>query len=277
MKKDLQKKLNAYAAAAGTLALAGAADAQIAYTDINPDTIVHDTLTYNLDFDNNGQPELTFITSQYTTSYGTVNFAIVQVSGNANNAVIGSLYSSQYPFPFAMNNGDSISGTNTNWQAASVNSGTQYLGAVSGSYTFCNWLGATDKYLGVRFMIGSNIHYGWARLSVSANADTIIVKDYAYEILPGIGLTAGQMVGIHTEEALGHIRIFSSSNTVVINNPEFNQGGNVRIYNSTGELVYESPANEETMRISLEGKAAGIYLVQFMRGDEQVSRKVYIH
>ena len=277
MKKGIQKKLNAYAAAAGTIALAGAADAQIAYTDINPDTIIHDSLVFNLDFDNNGQPELRFETVMSTGSSYDVNLALVNVTGNANNAILGSLYAANYPFPFAMNNGDSISGTNTNWRAATVNSGIQYLGVVYGSNTYANFLGVSDKYIGVRFMIGSNTHYGWVRLSVTANADSITIKDYAYEVLPGVGLTAGQLTGIHTPQANSNISIFSSANTVVVNNAEFEKGGLVRIVNTLGETVYESSVNEATMRISLEGKATGIYFVEVVTGDMRTTKKVYIY
>jgi hypothetical protein len=277
MKKELQKKLNAYAAAAGTIVAAGAAHAQINYVDINPDTILHDSLVYNLDFDNNGQPELRFETVVYQASFGTVHLAQVNVLGDTTNAVLGSLYSSQYPLPFALNNGDSISGTNPSWNAQPMNNGLQYLGINVMTYNYGNWLGATDKYLGVRFKIGTETHYGWVRLSVTSIADSIIIKDYAYEALPNIGLTAGQTVGIHDHSALGNVRIFSSANTVVVNNPEFAKGGTIRILNTIGETVYEGQATDETTRISLEGSPVGIYLVQFIRDGQSFTQKVYIH
>lgn len=277
MKKELQKKLNAYAAAAGTIAAAGAANAQVVYTDINPDTVLHDSLIYNLDFDNNGQPELRFETVSYQTSSGNINLAVVNVLGNANNAVLGSLYSSSYPFPFSMNNGDSISSTNTNWQAQTMNNGIQYLGAVYGTYTFANWLGVNDKYLGVRFRIGANTHFGWVRLSVTSNADTITIKDYAYQTLPGVGITAGQLVGMPKYSDNQNISIFASQNTVVIRNTEYNKGGIVRIVNTMGETISETAITEENMRISLDGKASGIYFVEVVRNDERFTKKVYIH
>lgn len=277
MKKELQKKLNAYAAAAGTIAAAGAANAQVIYTDINPDTVLHDSLIYNLDFDNNGQPELRFETVSYQASSGFVNLALVNVLGNTNNATLGSLYSSSYPFPFSMNNGDSISGNNTNWRPASINSGVQYLGVVYGTYTFANWLGVSDKYMGVRFRIGANTHYGWVRLSVTSNADTITIKDYAYQEMPGVGITAGQLVGMPQYSQNNNINIFASQNTVVIRNTEFDKGGVVRVMNTLGETISETAITEENMRISLEGKAAGIYFVEVVRNDERFTKKVYIN
>ena len=273
MKKGIQAKLNAYAAAAGTIALAGAADAQIVYTDINPDTIVHDSLIYVLDFDNNGQPELQFNTGASSSAY----FATVEVLGNASNAIIGSLYAAAYPFPTAMNNGDSISFTNTGWQNQGVNNGVQNLGVVYGSSTYANWVGVNDKYLGVRFSIGANTHYGWVRLSVSASVANITIKDYAYQTLPGVGITAGQLVGIPTAPQNNNINVSASANTVVINNTESEKGGVVRIVNTLGQSVYESAVTEENMRISLEGQAPGIYFVEVLRDGSHFTKKIYIY
>ena len=276
MTKELQKKLNNYAAAVGTIAAAGSASAQVVYVDINPDTVVHDSIVYNLDFDNNGQPELRFETVTYQGSSDIIYFATVNVLGNTTNATLGSLYASSYPFPFSMNNGDSISGTNTNWQPASVNA-TQYLGAVYGTYTYANWLGVNDKFLGVRFRIGANTHYGWVRLSVSSGADTITIKDYAYQTLPGVGITAGQLVGIPKYTDNSNIAIFASQNTVVVRNSEYQKGGVVRIMNTIGQTISETAITEENMRISLEGQTPGIYFVEVIRNDERFTKKVYIH
>lgn len=277
MKKGIQAKLNAYAAAAGTIALAGAADAQIVYTDINPDTVIHDSLIYVLDFDNNGQPELRFQTILSSGSSSSAQLATATVLGNASNAVIGSLYAANYPFPSAMNNGDSINVSNTGWQNAAINGGVQYLGVVYGSSTYANWLGQNDKYMGVRFSIGANTHYGWVRLSVSTGADTITIKDYAYQTLPGVGLTAGQLVGIPTAPVNNNVNVFASANTVVINNTESEKGGTVRILNTLGQSVYESAVTGENMRISLEGQTPGIYFVEVIREDVHYTKKIYIY
>jgi hypothetical protein len=277
MKKELQKKLNVYAAAAGTLAVAGAANAQVVYTDINPDTVLHDSLFYNLNMDNAGLPEFRFETIEYQLSSGVANIAAVGPISNANNAILGSLYSSSIPVPFSMNNGDSISGTNANWQDQTVNGGAQYLAGVYGSYSIGNWIGVNDKYMGVRFRIGTNTHYGWVRLSVSAGADTITIKDYAYQTLPGVGITAGQLVGLPKYSDNQNISIFASQNTVVLRNTEHDKGGIVRIVNTMGETISETAITEENMRISLDGKAAGIYFVEVLRNDERFTKKVYIH
>lgn len=278
MNKNLQRKLSAYAATtAGAVALGGTADAQIVHVDINPDVVVHDTVYYDLDLNGDGINELHFNVEGYGTSYGPVRLVEVSVTGNNNNAVLGSLLYGYYPAPFAKNSGDSISSTGTIWNNGSVNGGLQYLGVVTPYGNYGNWIGATDKYLGVRFQIGSNTHYGWVRLSVTAGGDSIIIKEYAYQMLPGVGLTAGQLVGINDAGEVDPIVIFATGTTVVMQNTGYDKGGKVRVYNTSGQTVYESALTEDYMNISLAGESTGIYFVEVARGNgTRVVRKVYV-
>ena len=58
------------------------------------------------------------------------------------------------------------------------------------------WKNADDRYLGVKFSIKGNIHYGWVRLSVSrpSRIDAVITG-YAYETIPGKAIIAGRTKG----------------------------------------------------------------------------------
>ena len=48
-----------------------------------------------------------------------------------------------------------------------------------------------DKYLGLRFIIKGQTHYGWARLDVLSLSHWVI-KDYAYNATPNKPILAGQ-------------------------------------------------------------------------------------
>lgn len=279
MNKNVQRKLSAYAATtAGAVALAGSADAQVIHVDINPDTAAHDSVYYDLDMNGDAIPELHFTAFDYQTPYGLVNIAEVDVLGDTNNAVMGSLYYGYYPFPFALNNGDSVSGTSPDWQNKTINNGVQYLGVMSAYGNYANWIGVSDKYLGVRFKIGANTHYGWVRISVTADVDSIIIKEYAYQLLPGVGITAGQLVGTGPDAQNDPIRIFASGNTIVLQNTQVEKGGNVRIYNTTGQAVYEGKLTSDNMRIGLDNSAPGIYFIEVVRPDgSRAVRKVYVN
>src|SRR4029079_6070694 len=52
--------------------------------------------------------------------------------------------------------------------------------------------GGTDHYLGLRFSDGTDTFYGWIRCDVANHAESLTVKDYAYNANPNEGLFAGQ-------------------------------------------------------------------------------------
>lgn len=272
MKHTLRNKLNIYTAAAGAVAIAGTADAQVIYTDVNPDTVINNFQTYLLDIDNNGQHEMSMEVIRYPGGDQMIRLGVQPV-----NAILGSLYQANYPLPFALDNGDSVSATTPGWQNGTVNSGAQYLAVLYGSQTFGNWVGVNDKYLGIRFRIGQNTHYGWARLAVAATGDTLTIKDYAYQAIPGLGITAGDMVAAIPANSLqDSLTIFSSSNTVIIRNSSNDPSGTVRILNTLGQCIHQTPVNGPNMRISLEGHPPGIYLVEVSDDKNRMVKKVYL-
>ena len=59
------------------------------------------------------------------------------------------------------------------------------------SIYFGPWQQLTDSYLGLRFQIGSQQHYGWARLDVDIVFPYFTIKDYAYEATPNTSILAG--------------------------------------------------------------------------------------
>jgi hypothetical protein len=52
-----------------------------------------------------------------------------------------------------------------------------------------NWVNVTNRYLGVKFQISGEIHYGWIRMTEHCNNGTI--TGYAYETVPDQPLDAG--------------------------------------------------------------------------------------
>jgi hypothetical protein len=56
------------------------------------------------------------------------------------------------------------------------------------------WDKVRNRYLGLKFMISGEVHYGWARLSVTCSKGSTSgrLSGYAYETIPNQGLKAGQ-------------------------------------------------------------------------------------
>jgi hypothetical protein len=65
--------------------------------------------------------------------------------------------------------------------------------------------GVKNRYLGFKFKIGSQFHFGWARVTVTTTADngfSAVLTGYAYETIPGKAIRAGA-ISDAPEGALG--------------------------------------------------------------------------
>lgn len=58
--------------------------------------------------------------------------------------------------------------------------------------SYGQWLGVTDRYLGVKFTIKGEVHYGWARLTVGKRISHVVLTGYAYETVANKPIKAGQ-------------------------------------------------------------------------------------
>lgn len=195
---SLKQRLKAYSMTAGAIA-AGAAsvNAQIDYTDIDPDAVASSTDTVYLDLNNDGTDDFVFIANAGT--YGSGAFNVYQNFAVAlnDNAINGSVTSSYlYPYAVPMNSaidGNSPFNGGSNFQTL----GWDYFatGATSAAYTFGNIrVGGGDAYIGLLLDVAGNTHYGWARISLDLGG-TLTLKDYAYEQTVCLGIEAGATTG----------------------------------------------------------------------------------
>ncbi len=177
-KNSLKKKL-AYSLAAGaaTGAIASDADAAIQYSGIYNISISQGNFL-NLDLDAAGAtPDVQL--NNYVFFGGnyqglTVNYFPGQVVGFNN----GLAYVS------ALSAGDTI-------DASTVGPsffGSMAYGATNPNAEFNN---VTDAFIGLSFPIAGQTHFGWIRVDVDNAAGTFLVKDWAYEDVPGAGIAAG--------------------------------------------------------------------------------------
>jgi hypothetical protein len=195
---ELERQLGGYVAAFGAtavavLAAAQPASAEIVYTPVN--IAVGDS--YAIDLNGDGIPDFTL---QRFIPYRT-NFLILEfdVEGNAVRPPVNKddFEAGALPVGAMIGKGQSFT------------SKTSYGGAIMAvafAYgTFSSqhgpWISATNKYLGLKFLIEGKVHYGWARLTVSSfkvNED-VTVTGYAYETVPGRMLHAGQQTESEAE------------------------------------------------------------------------------
>jgi hypothetical protein len=186
----IDKMIAAYATAAGAvgvalLASAPTAEAEIIYTKAH--VTVGDTERYHLDLNHDGigdfsigfcscRPHGTALTVARGRSAG--NMIIEQTNGHGR-------YSAG-----ALNAGAPIGPKQafTTYSAQMVSTGSYG----SGPYSNGPWANVSDRYLGLKFMISGEVHYGWARMTVGKRFDHVLLTGYAYETIPNKPLKAGQ-------------------------------------------------------------------------------------
>ena len=250
---SLTKRLVQYGAL--SVAIAGVAEAsgQIVYTDI-ADFTGGGTVDYDLDLNNDGTIDFTVDASSDGTG---VSFAVALTAGVASNSFLGS--APNYVYPFALNAGDPISSGQSNWFDASANNGTlNYVSCYNGAGS-SNWCGVTDKYLGLRFQLAGNTHYGWARLDVSASANSFTIKDYAFNSTPGAPINSGQTLGVN-EFSSNPIKIVALNKTIGLYN--LSQATEYSVMDISGKTIMNGTTNGNSYVIEANGIANGIYIIE---------------
>jgi len=191
---QLKKRLLTYSLAAGVaLSVGTKAYAEIQYTDIDPDKVIphadnFKTSDFLLDLNNDGTSEFKIIQSYSYTYYFDYLYSYDSVrvqSVNNGLSVINATGDNNYVA--ALNSNDLIS--------SQQNFGSHHLlGGLSYYETspIGQWTDMENHFIGVKFKIDENTHYGWVRLSVTRDCERFTVYDYAYEDEPGKAIRAGQ-------------------------------------------------------------------------------------
>jgi len=278
MKKNLQSRISKYTAVAGAVVSAAGAQAQVVYTDVNPD-YSHDApqnnglAVYPLDLNNDQTFDFVIASRDTVTPNATVRLTIVAPYG-IGNAVAGET-PSNYDYALALDMNSMVDST-LNWIAAT---NTMAYNVDSANPYDENWNGVTDKYLGLKFVVGGNTHYGWARLDSYAIGDSIVLKDYAYEATPNVGILTGNMGASLTETQVENLIKFvnQANNTVqvVVNGNLTN--GVVSVVSSTGQVVSSDAITEKTFSVDMNSLSSGIYMVNVTFNEGATTKKIIVH
>lgn len=292
MKKKItldESKLAQFTAVAGAVIAGSNVNAQIVYQDINPDVVVNiANPNYALDFNNDAIPDVGFGVAQISgsTSYSGFQFtyqgtyAGVSASGGGVQVTpTGSATSTMSSNIAPLNNGALISG------AAMFSSGGILAGDITITipllgqtypYQLGEWLGVTDKFLGVKFTAGVNTHFGWVRLDVSAGADAITIKDYAFNATPNGSINAGQMVGLDGLSMDEKVTVRSAFDEAMVNVTPDLIGSTIEMFSMTGQKVHSMPIEDVNTVIKFDGIETGIYTISVQSSEDAVNKKVYV-
>lgn len=205
-KKNLNSKIAKYSMLAGAALLTLSAckkdkdenDSNIEDNDI-PDLSLTATTNssdeYLLDVNGDGINDLSFTVENYTYTYDNTNYnyASIDAENGANlltaieNVSYGG-YSYDLNVAKVLSEGNSISSSSTIWDDYGI------LGVKGTYYGIPQSVGqflSQDKYVGFKFPISGSMHYGWVRVSVNANASSVVIKEYAYHKTPETAIEAG--------------------------------------------------------------------------------------
>jgi hypothetical protein len=210
---------------------------QIIYTDI-PDATPN--ASYPLDLNNDNVVDFII---QFSGSAGTVG---VMCNPQNNNAYSGNFVNGTY-LPWALSTSNTICASLATWYDFN-NPGTLALGTSIGY-----WVGASDKYLALKLIVGTNTYYGWARFDILANSGSFTIKDYAYESTPNVCIQSGQ-------NNLGGNEISKNNNYTIFPNP-FNTDTTIQTidnFKNATLLIYNSYGQEVKQVNNLEGQSVSL-------------------
>jgi len=204
--RQIEKRCLAYALAAGGTALMSApANAEIVYT---PTDIAVDTPgTILVDLNNDGISDLELDDfSVFGSSSGQIKQLGVRGAQNPTARVIGQkagfpfsdgvVFPAPYGFSIGPNTPKNFLGPLRTASGPAMVGGRFFAG--SGPSFYGPWRHAAKKYIGIKFSINGQAHYGWARVTVNTFIDHYLnvhirakLTGYAYETQPNTAILAG--------------------------------------------------------------------------------------
>lgn len=294
----LSSKVKSYSAVAGSMLVSGFATAQnIQYTDVNPDVVLDKTSgPFELDMNNDTGIDITFQVASFngngSSTYMGIPFTFVYNGSQANalpgagGGVQGQVVGSSSTFGItALNGGDLIAAANnfSSQSAALGVKGTVSVPAFNINYNINQgeFLGVSQKFMGMKFSAGASVHYGWVRLSLDTldpSGLKLTIHDYAYNANPDEQILAGEgsITGLNAVSIENKVTIKPMLDQVYINVTPDLIGGSVKLVSIEGKEILSSKITDIGTIIDLKGITTGIYHIQSLFDQGQISKKIYV-
>jgi hypothetical protein len=188
----LHQRINAYALAASAAGIgvltAPSAEGRIVYTAAH----VAIQGEYDLDLNHDGISDFTFVNSSSCDL--SCHAGVEAFPRGAKNGIEGK------HFADALRRGAAIG---PRQRFTSHSTGMVMVSSTSGK-TRGPWANVSDRFLGLKFVVKNQLHFGWARFNVKHegvgyDAFTVTLTGYAYETIPNKRIIAGQTEGAGNE------------------------------------------------------------------------------
>jgi hypothetical protein len=202
---NVERRLLAYttAAGAGLLSFGLPANAEIIYTPSNIPMALpvgNEYAKTQLDLNNDGTPDFTFslVASYYAnSSQFRDDRALSIVADQTGNEILGADGVNGFaPTAAAVPAGRKI-GAQKDFVANNAIMAIEAYFGYNDIRDSGSWRYVQTAYLGLKFLIGGQVHYGWARIKLPSPGDYELpsIYGYAYESTPNTPITAGQTSG----------------------------------------------------------------------------------
>lgn len=286
MTKNMNKKMLAYSAVASAF-LAGAteAQAQVDYTDVDPDTTLSSAamatapVEFAIDFNGDGTAEFS---ARQINNAPTQTYAQFAVATGAPNIEMMGTQGSFYIYPTVLAAGDTIT-PNMTFESDNI-------AALRSSYggNFYGNFDGLSGFVGCRFDVGGNMHYGWVEAEASTDATELTIKGFAYDMTPDTGIEAGDIgpgVNVVQLESVGAVlgQVQPNPATSIAQLPiSLEKAADVEIgvFSVIGETMERRnqalASGEHFLEFSFENYPAGQYFVRLRVGNQLITRKVTV-
>ena len=294
----LDAKINKYLALAGGVSVvATGANAQIMYTDVNPDYLLSGNMSlYSLDLNNDTYTDFllmsidTVINSVSTSSSNVISYNVNAKAATINPAASsnGWIGSGSYSYPSPLAQGATI-GSSAIFNSSGSSFGNPIAGIIHQSvlyngiqvYNISSAIGEfqldQEGILGLRFKINTNIHYGWARVEFTSSG-TLSIKDYAYDATPNTAISAGETGSglVSVKENVNTVQVSNFNNNIKVELSNDLSNAQLKITNMSGQEILSKELNTNIEIISMDEYATGIYLAIIVSDQETTTKRVYI-
>ncbi|MFI5219729.1 MAG: T9SS type A sorting domain-containing protein [Bacteroidia bacterium] len=274
--------------------------AQIIYTDINPDstfyfsgcpsypcTVPCDVCNdpHYFDLNNDGTNDFSIWISESSSSTSCNGFPAVWWSHSIKvfPADSNSIMSLDGISVNEINFSDTI-GSQQSWVDSSLLSMQWYYLISPGACSMAvvgNWV--STGFFGIKFTIGNQYHYGWARAYVDAGASfywpmSFILYDFAYSSLPNQFILAGDTgtgtTGIIETLADNEINIYPNPFAVVATltvNSNFKlKNADLKLFDVTGREIKQFEIKNQKTEIKRENLSSGVYFYKVHNENELI-------
>ena len=210
---------------------------QIVYTDIDPDTTVSEFLQgYGVDFNDDAKVDLHItlldnvgVWVMHLIPDSDTDFTYVVYDGEEASVLVDDDYISASSDLYRLGDG---------W-------GSLLYGYWENSGEFGNWTGIQDdKYLGIKFEIDDNFHYGWIQLSTiihDYDSMEFTVQGFAYNTVVDEGIKAGDRgeVGVDNSK-LNKLSVYPNPAKDIVNLPIFINASVITISDISGRIIMQT-------------------------------------